>query len=53
MGKPALVGGGGVLSGIRTMMMIIRVHVVELLCHAVTGWDPVLKYLVLGACGCL
>jgi hypothetical protein len=33
--------------------MIMRVRVVELLCQAVMGQALVLKYMVLGARGCL
>jgi hypothetical protein len=51
MGKPTPIGGGGVLSGVRAIMMIIRVRMVERLCQTVMGRDSVLKYLVLGARG--
>jgi hypothetical protein len=51
-GNPAQWGGGG-LSGGRAIMMIMHVHVVELLCQAAMGRALVLKYLVLGARGCM
>jgi hypothetical protein len=34
-------------------MVIMRVLVVELLCHTVMGWLLVLKYLLSGARGCV
>jgi hypothetical protein len=39
------------LSGVRVIMLIMHVLVVELLCHAVMGWVPVLKCLLSGVCG--
>jgi hypothetical protein len=51
MGKPALVGGG-VSSGVKAIIMIMRVRVV-LLCEAVMRRAPVLKCLVPGAHGFL
>jgi hypothetical protein len=39
------------LSDVRVMMAIMCVPVVVLLCQAMMGWIPVLKYLLLGAHG--
>jgi hypothetical protein len=50
-GNPTQWRGG--LSGGRAIMMIMHVRVVELLCQAAMGRALVLKYLVLGARGCL
>jgi hypothetical protein len=41
------------LSNVRVTMAIIRVPLVELLCHTVIGWIPALEYLLPGAHGCL
>jgi hypothetical protein len=43
----------GGLSDAREIMMIMRVRLVELLCQAAMGQTQVLKYLVIGARGCL
>jgi hypothetical protein len=32
------------LSSVGVIMALMRVHVVELLCQAVTGWIPVVKH---------
>jgi hypothetical protein len=54
MGKPApMARGGGGLSDAREIMMIMRVLLVEFLCQAAMGQTLVLKYLVIGARGCL
>jgi hypothetical protein len=39
------------LSDVRVIMTIMHVAVEELLHQAATGWIPVLKYLLSGACG--
>jgi hypothetical protein len=41
------------LFGVRVIMVIMHVPVGELLCQAVTGWIPVLKCPLAGACGLL
>jgi hypothetical protein len=41
------------LSDVKVIMMVMRGHVVKLLCEAVMGWVLVLKCLLLGAHGCL
>jgi hypothetical protein len=53
MGKPAPVGVGVLISDAKAIMMIMHVRVAKLLCQAVMGWALVLKYLALGARGCL
>jgi hypothetical protein len=47
MGNPAPVRGS--LSDARATMMIMCILVEELLCHGVTRWILVLKYLLSGA----
>jgi hypothetical protein len=39
------------LSGVRVIMMIMHVPLVELLCQAVMGWISALEYLLPGARG--
>jgi hypothetical protein len=51
MEKPAFTRAD--LSDVRVIMLIMRAPVVELLCQAGIGWIPVLKWLLLGARGCL
>jgi hypothetical protein len=46
MEKPAF--SRACLSGVRVIMVIMHIPVVELLCKAVMGRPPVLKYLLLG-----
>jgi hypothetical protein len=41
------------LSDVRVTMVIMCVPVEVLLCQMMTGRNPVLKCLLLGACGCL
>jgi hypothetical protein len=41
------------LPNVRVIMTIMRVPVVERLCHAVMGRISTLKCLLLGKCGCL
>jgi hypothetical protein len=49
MEKPAFSRAS--LSGVRVIMLIVCVPVVELLCHTVMGQIPLLKYLLSSACG--
>jgi hypothetical protein len=39
------------LSGVRVIVVIMRIPLVELLCQAAMGHILVLKYLLSGACG--
>jgi hypothetical protein len=41
------------LSDVRAIMAIMRVPVMGLLCQAVMGWILILKYLLVGVCGCM
>jgi hypothetical protein len=49
MEKPAFTRA--CLSNVKLIMPIMRVPMVELLCQAVMGWIPALKYLLSGARG--
>jgi hypothetical protein len=51
MGNSAPIGGGGDLSDVRVIMMIMHVLVEELLCQVVMGQIPVLECLLSGASG--
>jgi hypothetical protein len=42
---------GACLSIVRIIMAIMRVPLVELLCHAAMGWVLALEYLLSGVCG--
>jgi hypothetical protein len=45
--------GGGSLSDVRVIMMIMCVLMVKSLCQAMMVWAPVLMWLLAGMCGCL
>jgi hypothetical protein len=51
MGNSAPIGGGGDLSDVRVIMMIMHVLVEELLCQVVMGQILVLECLLSGASG--